>query len=627
VRVTALIAIAFLVLIGAVTKAAAEKRVALVVGNGAYRHADKLANPVNDAQGMRDVLKKLGFDVVYGEDLDLKGLQRAIGQFAGAVKGADVAMVYFAGHGATFGDTPYVVPIDAEFANLDQVRYELVEVERLIGELREATGVRIAILDACRDNAAERELKRQATAARGGEVTRGLGPMKNPSGLIIAYATQYMSTAADGAAAAGGLFNWSSSSAQHSPFTAALLNNIAAPGLDVKDMFYKVGRDVLAATGGKQRPEISISMYEQYALAPAASTPVALVRPDAQAGASATVAAPAKPAVPQQTAVAPPVAPVPSSLPVPEPPKSTAGQQTAAVAPPVRPAVPADSPCSGPAMVSSASRCAAPLSAAQERGLKPKDSFRECEKCPEMVTVPSGAFIMGGSADEEGVSFKEVPQHRVALGRAFAVGKFSVTFDEWDACVADGGCNGYRPDDRSWGRGLRPVINVSWDDAKNYVAWLSGKTGKAYRLLSEAEREYVTRAGTTTPFWWGSSISTQQANYNGRYPYGYGPHGEFRQRTLPVDSFGPNPWGLHQVHGNVFEWTEDCSHGNYNGAPSDGSAWRTGRCDKRIVRGGSWYDGASELRAAYRDDHSGNDRSNEVGFRVARALVIAAAPE
>ena len=110
-----------------------------------------------------------------------------------------------------------------------------------------------------------------------------------------------------------------------------------------------------------------------------------------------------------------------------------------------------------------------------------------------------------------------------------------MTFDEWDACVADGGCNGYQPSDEGWGRGRRPVINVSWDDAKAYVAWLSKKTGKTYRLLSEAEREYVTRAGTTTPFWWGSSISTSQANYDGTMTYGSGVTGEFRHETLPVD--------------------------------------------------------------------------------------------
>jgi len=159
------------------------------------------------------------------------------------------------------------------------------------------------------------------------------------------------------------------------------------------------------------------------------------------------------------------------------------------------------------------------------------------------------------------------------------------------------------------------------------VAWLSRRTGKAYRLLSEAEREYVARAGTTTPFWWGSSISTEHANYNGSTYYNNGSRGEFRQRTLPVESFEPNPWGLYQVHGNVWEWTEDCVHVNYNGAPSDGSAWTTGGCEKRVGRGGSWFDPPSGLRASQRGAAAIDQRSNSVGFRVARTLLTPPAPE
>jgi Caspase domain len=275
-----LIAVAWLIFAGlplmfAPAPAHAEKRVALVVGNASYRNADRLANPINDARGMRDALARLGFEVVYGEDLDQQNLRDRIGRFAEAVKDADTALVYFAGHGATFSDTPYVVPVDASFSSLERVPYELVAVETLIGELRRARGVRIAILDACRDNAAERDLKRTAAAGRGGEMTRGLGPMKNPEGLILAYATQYLSTAADDVGA-GPQGASSPAGSRHSPFTAALLSNITTPGVDVKEMFYKVGRDVIAATGGKQRPEISISMYDQYALAPGgASSPPA----------------------------------------------------------------------------------------------------------------------------------------------------------------------------------------------------------------------------------------------------------------------------------------------------------------------------------------------------------------
>jgi formylglycine-generating enzyme required for sulfatase activity len=203
----------------------------------------------------------------------------------------------------------------------------------------------------------------------------------------------------------------------------------------------------------------------------------------------------------------------------------------------------------------------------------------------------------------------------VTLARPFAVGRFAVTFDEWDACAADGGCNGYKPEDKGWGRGRRPVIEVSWDDAKAYVAWLSKTTGKTYRLLSEAEREYVTRAGTTTPFWWGNSISTSQANYDGTSV-----NGEYRQQTLPVGSLQPNPWGLYHVHGNVWEWVEDCNHGSYSGAPSDASAWTFEDCSLRVIRGGSWYNIPQLLRSAYREGLASDKRFNDTGFRVGRTL-------
>src|SRR5438552_2988942 len=166
-----------------------------------------------------------------------------------------------------------------------------------------------------------------------------------------------------------------------------------------------------------------------------------------------------------------------------------------------------------PTPAPAASTEAAPLSPMQEKALKPKDTFKECANCPEMVVVPAGSFTRGSPTSEPGHSADEGPQHTVTIARPFAVGRFAVTFDEWDACVAAGGCKGYKPADEGWGRGRRPVINVSWEDAKGYVAWLSQATGKTYRLLSETEREYVARAGTTPPFWLGATISTEQANY------------------------------------------------------------------------------------------------------------------
>jgi formylglycine-generating enzyme required for sulfatase activity len=232
--------------------------------------------------------------------------------------------------------------------------------------------------------------------------------------------------------------------------------------------------------------------------------------------------------------------------------------------------------------------------------MKPKDVFKECDNCPEMIVVPAGEFTMGSPDDEPERNKNEGPQHKVTIARPLAVGRFAVTFDEWEACVAAAGCNGFHPDDQGWGRGNRPVIHVNWDDAHAYVAWLSQVTGKPYRLLTEAEREYVTRAGTTTPFWFGATISLEQANFNGKHPYNNGPMGPGRGETLAVDAFQPNPWGLYQVHGNVWDWVEDCYNDSYVGAPSDGSAWMSGDCSKHMLRGGAWIDQPRFLRSAFR---------------------------
>lgn len=247
---------------------------------------------------------------------------------------------------------------------------------------------------------------------------------------------------------------------------------------------------------------------------------------------------------------------------------------------------------------------AAAARAAQEvaRGLK-------------MVVVPAGRYRMG-SPDSELDNTNQGPVHWVEIGEPFAVGVYEVTFDEWDACVESGGCGGYRPDDKGWGRGARPVIAVSWEDAQRFVAWLREGTGEPYRLLSEAEWEYVARAGTTTPFHYGRTVSTSQANYNGFHT-----DGVYRERTVAVGMFPANAFGLHDVHGNVSEWTQDCWNGSYRGAPSDGSAWERGDCSRRVLRGGSWASAfPTKLRSAYRNEDSSGNRYSDVGFRVARTL-------
>jgi formylglycine-generating enzyme required for sulfatase activity len=175
-----------------------------------------------------------------------------------------------------------------------------------------------------------------------------------------------------------------------------------------------------------------------------------------------------------------------------------------------------------------------PLTPEREQALRPKDSFKECDACPEMVVVPRGSFIMGTAVGEVDRAKGEDPLHRVSFARPFAVGRFTISFDEWDACLADGGCGGNKGDDK-FGRGRMPAQGISFEAAKSYLAWLSRKVGRTYRLPSESEREYFTRAGTTTPFWFGNTVSAQNANYSASIPYGGGPRG--------VNSKGP-PWWI-----------------------------------------------------------------------------------
>ena len=265
------------------------------------------------------------------------------------------------------------------------------------------------------------------------------------------------------------------------------------------------------------------------------------------------------------------------------------------------------------------------LTAQAELALKPGDRFTECASCPEMVVVPAGSFMMGSPENEAGRYSNEGPQRLVTIATPFAVAKFEITSNEWSACVAHGGCGpGLVNSDAVFRVLLRHYLNVtiddapkqptylSWDQAKQYVAWIGKLTGKPYRLLTEAEWEYAARAGKQTRYSWGDEVGTDNAGCDG-----------CGRATHLVGQFAPNEFGLYDMHGGVSEWVEDCYNDRYDGAPTDGSAWTAGGdCADRVFRGGSNWDVPERLRSASRTGYPtrfGNQHYY-LGFRVARTL-------
>lgn len=255
-----------------------------------------------------------------------------------------------------------------------------------------------------------------------------------------------------------------------------------------------------------------------------------------------------------------------------------------------------------------------------------KTYFRECDLCPVMAVVPPGSNLIGSPNHESGRSNNEGPQQPVVFRVPFAVARSEISFEEYIACVNEGGCPPGLPSDYEWGYGKQPAINVSWNDAKAYVAWLSKKTRSTYRLLSEAEWEYAARGCAkvceSLPFWFGIEISKDRVNYDSRTAYLGSPKATWRRRTVPIDASEPNPFGLLHVHGNVSEWVEDCWEETLAGLSRDGLARTRGDCSRRVIRGGSWEDQPKEVRSAKRDWRAADDRRAQIGFRVARELKL-----
>ena len=548
-------------------------RVALVVGNSAYTRTSPLANPVNDAADMAAALEGLDFDVILEMDADEDAMDDALADFEERSAGAAVALVFYAGHGMEMNGANYLVPVDAELATASAVGRETIALDMVL-DATSGARTRIVILDACRNNPFARSMR---GARRANVRSGGLAAVSTGEGLLVAYAAAAGDVAADG------------EGSRNSPFTTALLEHLRSPGVELRVMLGNVGGAVSRSTGADQQPFVYTSLSGEHYLA-GRDEPVVVVD-DSSRRQQETVFW-------QSIMNSTNAADFEAFLE--EFPNGTfARLATNRLAPLRAPAT--DSPALDPGS----------LDPEPARSRHAGEVFRDCPTCPELVVVPAGRFRMGCVSGRD-CQDDERPVHEVEVG-SFALGVYEVTFDEYERFARATGRD--RPHDRGWGRGGRPVINVSWQEATAYAAWRSAETGEKYRLPSEAEWEYAARAGTTTRYSWGDDRGRNRANCDG-----CGSRWD-DDETAPAGSFAVNAWGLHDMHGNVWEWVEDCWHDNYARAPRDGSAWTTGgNCSRRVLRGGGWYSYPRYLRSASRSRDVAGLRSSSVGFRVARTL-------
>ena len=611
VRSIAIVAFALAAL--AAGPAHAEKRVALLLGNQAYTsEIGPLANPHNDVALLEKALRGLGFEVASVRDAGLADMHQAINAYVRRTREAGpgaVGFLYYAGHGASDASINYLIPVDVKSAEEGDLWDRSLRVTEIVRKLKAEAGnaTHFVVLDACRNT-----LKLRKAGSKAVVQSRGLIRVTEEAGMLIAYATAEGELASDVGAGAG-------------PYARVLAEEIVKPGVEAVTMFRNVQRRVRAAI--RQEPHLQFSaLGDVYLAGPAPLQPA-----PSQAAETARICREVEGMSNLATLAV--LERQHKGTPAGECVAAQIGQLQA-----VALSVPKPESAVG---VFNPSRAAVPLTPAEERALKPGNSFKECDNCSEMMVVPAGSLMMGSPDAEPGRRRIEGPVRKVEFRKPFAAGRYAITRDEFSVFVT---ATGHRygeschvPVGDKWmdkskhtflsppgfiQDGRHPAVCVSWSDAVAYARWLSAQTGKAYRLFTEAEREYIARAGTATPYWWGVSVNYKLANYDTRRdavrPSPELPPGCPREGTSPVGCFAPNPWGFFQVHGNVAEWTQDCWNRDYKGAPIDGSAALTGDCSRRVLRGGAWNYWPEDIRAAYREAAPAEHRYFHVGFRMAR---------
>ncbi|MCP5081578.1 MAG: SUMF1/EgtB/PvdO family nonheme iron enzyme [Alphaproteobacteria bacterium] len=554
--------------------AAAEKRIALVIGNGSYAQTRPLANPVRDAKAMSEKLISLGFDVIYEIDRTKVELERIFQRFVSRSKSAETALVFYAGHGIQVRGKNYVIPIDAKLKDVSDVEFELLEVDKLVASIEKQAKRTLVFLDACRDNPFIASMKGYTRSVG----DKGLAQTKASLGTLVAFAAQPGAVASDGVG-------------RHSPFTSALLKYLGRPGESISQTLIRVRRSVYKETKGEQIPQDFNSLLDDAFLVAAASNQ--LSSEDLR---KKIAAAKAKLARLQGAESGRGIDPKPA----PKKKKWKPGQRFR--------------DCENcPEMVV--------VPAGQfVMGSPADEDLRLPNEGPQKEIEIPKAFAMGRYE----VSVGEFKRYVKASGNDPSNDLNSYCW-EWVDKLKRGRDN----NKHSWRKpGFRqrnnfPVVCVSWVVAGRYVKWLSKITGKTYRLPSEAEWEYAARAGSSKMFSSGSRISVKVANFSSWHDQRFaGARKErfWHGKPVKVSKYRANKFGLYQMHGNVWEMVQDCFHSNLRLVPPDGQPYVRDGCQKRIRKGGSWLSLPWDLRSARRFAVGFAWREQNMGFRILREL-------
>ena len=576
-RFWTIFAIAQLILLFGISTSYAEKRVALVIGNSAYRNVTPLPNPVNDATDISGSLERLGFEVKTVTNAGIEKMRLSLTAFAEKANGADIAAVFFAGHGLESGGENRLIPVDAKLENDADISYETIPLQMVMRAVSNTTKVGIVLLDACRNNPF-RPKRQQGDLNR--DVERGFVRVEPSDNVLVAYAAKDGTTAKDG-------------SGRNSPFTTSLLKNLERPDLELRFMFAQVRDDVMSATNKLQQPYTysSLSSERIYLKAAAAIPPI-----------NSQIERKPKPTSCEGAGLASISSRRPEAL--------TAAEECA-LAPKVM-----FRECSDcPEMVVLPSGSFMMGSPADEKGRNDDEGPQHRVEIPEIFAV--GKFHV--TVDQFAGFVRATGYSAGSECRTFEENKFESRAS------------------RSWQNpgiaqtSAHPAICLSWNDARSYVAWLSKVTDRPYRLLSEAEWEYAARSGTTTRYYFGDDENDMCRYGNGLDETARATIPAVRDRdavpckdgfafTSPVGTFLANGFGLADMHGNVSTWVADCQKDSYVGATSDSSAVTSGDCARRMLRGGSWISIPRSLRAANRSSYAPAQRFSLNGLRVARTL-------